>query len=140
VVCFEQALSTLLHLVGTRDTREQAIDLWLALRTALIPSGDWGRMLACLREAETLAVALDSPRRLGQVSAFLARHFYITSAYDQSLAAGQRALALATAGGDVVLQALEHLYLGMASWAQGDYRRDRLPRPDCGGPRRRSAL
>ena len=30
-------------------------------------------------------------------------------AYDQAIAAGQRALALATAGGDVVLQALANL-------------------------------
>ena len=34
------------HLPETRDTREQAIDLRLALRTALSPLGDYGRMLA----------------------------------------------------------------------------------------------
>ena len=44
-------------------------------------------------------------------------------AYDQAIAAGQRALALATASGDVVLQALANQYLGMAYRAQGDYRR-----------------
>ena len=43
---FEQALSALAHLPETRDTREQAIDLRLALRTALFPSGDFGRILA----------------------------------------------------------------------------------------------
>ena len=45
--------------------REQAIDLRLALRSALLPSGDFGRVLAYLREAEALAAALDDPRRLG---------------------------------------------------------------------------
>src|SRR5262249_40525255 len=35
---FEQALSALPHLPETRDTREQAIDLRLALRSALWPS------------------------------------------------------------------------------------------------------
>ena len=89
-----------------RDTREQAIDLRLALRSALLPSGDFGRILACLREAEALAEALDDPRRLGQVSLFLSSHFYFMGAYDQAIAAAQRALALATASGDVVLQAL----------------------------------
>ena len=40
---FEQALSALPHLPEQRDTREQAIDLRLALRSALGPSGDaWG--------------------------------------------------------------------------------------------------
>ncbi len=48
---FEQALSALLHLPETRDTREQALDLRLALRTALYPSGDWRRILALLHEA-----------------------------------------------------------------------------------------
>ena len=44
-------------------------------------------------------------------------------AYDQAIAAAQRALALATAGGDVVLQALANHFLGVAYQAQGDYRR-----------------
>ena len=73
---FEQALSALPHLPEQRDTREQAIDLRLALRHALLPSGDFGRILASLREAEALAAALDDPRRLGQVSLFLSFHFY----------------------------------------------------------------
>jgi class 3 adenylate cyclase/tetratricopeptide (TPR) repeat protein len=118
---FEQALSALQHLPETRDTREQAIDLWLALRSALMPYSDLGRILALLREAEALAVALGDPRRLAQVSIFLSNHFYQMGAYDQAIAAAQRALALATAGGDVVLQA--NYYLGSTYRARGDYRR-----------------
>jgi predicted ATPase len=68
---FEQALGALLHLPEQRDTHEQAIDLRLALCLALRPSGDLGHILACLREAESLAEAFDDPRRLGQVSRFL---------------------------------------------------------------------
>ncbi len=120
---FEQALSALPHLQETRDTREQAIDLRLALRVALIPSGDLGRTLVYLREAETLAAALDDSRRMGRVSHFLSLHYYFIGTYDQAIAAAQRALALATAGGDVVLQALAHQHLGIAYRAQGDYRR-----------------
>src|SRR5262245_1109632 len=67
---FEHALSALQHPLETRDTREQAIDLRLALRSALLPSGDFGRILAYLHEAETVAESLDDPRRLGQVSRF----------------------------------------------------------------------
>jgi len=119
---FEQALSALPHLLETRDTCEQAIDLRLALRSALWPSGDLGRILAYLREAEALAATLDDPRRLGQVSCFLSFHFWERGAYDQAIAATQRALALAMAGGDVVLHALANRYLGAAYQAQGDYR------------------
>jgi class 3 adenylate cyclase/tetratricopeptide (TPR) repeat protein len=120
---FEQALSTLTHLPEQHDTREQAIDLRLTLRSALSPLGDLGRILALLREAEALAEALDDPRRLGQVFRFLSDHFYLGGAYGQAIASGQRALALATASGDVVLHALANQYLGFAYKAQGDYRR-----------------
>jgi predicted ATPase len=72
---------------------EQAIDLRLALRTVLLPSGDFGRVLAYLHEAESLAAALDDSRRLVQVSRFLAIHFYFMGAYDQAIAAAQRVLA-----------------------------------------------
>jgi tetratricopeptide (TPR) repeat protein len=120
---FEQALSALSHLPETHGTRAQAIDLRLALRTALGPLGDLGRILACMREAETLAEALADSRRLGQVVLFLANHFNQAGEYDQGIAAAQRALALATAGGEVVLQALANQYLGQAYDYQGDYRR-----------------
>jgi tetratricopeptide (TPR) repeat protein len=119
---FEQALSALSHLPEQRYTREQAIDLRLALRTALLPSGDWDRSLATLHEAESLAAALDDARRLGQVSRFLAIHFDFMGMYDQAIAAAQRTLALATASGEVVLQALAHHTLGMTYQFQGDYR------------------
>ena len=120
---FEQALGALAHLPETRDTIEQAIDLRIALRSALWPSGDLGRILAYLREAETLAEALDDPRRLAQVLPFLSEHFRFMGAYDQAIAAGQRALALATASGEVVRQAQANQRLGFAYQAQGDYRR-----------------
>jgi class 3 adenylate cyclase/tetratricopeptide (TPR) repeat protein len=119
----EQALSALTHLPETRDTREQTIDLRLALRSALLPLGDLRRILACLREAEALAEALDDPRRLGQVSRFLSNYFYFMGEYDQAIAAAQRVLALATVSGDGVLQAFANQYLGRAYQGQGDYRR-----------------
>src|SRR5262245_34569242 len=120
---FEQALSALPHLPETRDMCEQAVDLRLALRSALFPSGDSERIVTYLREAETLAAALNDPRRLGQIAGFLSAHFRNRGAYDQSIAVAQRALTLATADQDVVLQALVNQNLGAAYWAQGDYLR-----------------
>jgi tetratricopeptide (TPR) repeat protein len=120
---FEQTLSILPHLPETRHTREQAIDLRLALRTALWPSGDFGRILALLRGTAALAEALDDPRRLAQVSLFLSVQCRYMGVYDQCIAAAQRALALATTDGEVVLQALANQRLGSAYLDQGDYRR-----------------
>jgi predicted ATPase len=76
VAAFEQALVALQHLPDSRDTHEQAIDLWLALCTALRPHGDFRPILACLREAESLATALDDPRCLGWVLIYLSDHFH----------------------------------------------------------------
>jgi tetratricopeptide (TPR) repeat protein len=119
---FEQALSALTYLPAEGEMREQAIDLYLALRSALLPSADAERILAALREAETLAVALDDHRRLGHISGFLSVQFRSMGAYDQAIAAAQRALALAVADGNTVVNALANLYLGAAYWAKGYYR------------------
>jgi predicted ATPase len=83
---FEQALSALPHLPDQRDTREHAIDLWLALRAALRPLSDLERSLAALRKAEALAVTLDDPRRLAQISQFLSVHFRLIGMHDQAIA------------------------------------------------------
>src|SRR5438132_2477530 len=83
---FEQALSALPHLPEQRDTHEQAIDLRLALRSALNPLGDLGRTLTVLREAEAIAAALNDPRRLGQVSVSLSSHLWHMGVYDQAIA------------------------------------------------------
>jgi class 3 adenylate cyclase/tetratricopeptide (TPR) repeat protein len=115
---FEQALSAFPHLPEQLDTIEQAIDLRLALRSALYPSGDAGRILAVLREAEALA----DHHRLGQVLLFLSQHFYHGGAYDQAIAAAQRVLAFAMAGRDAVLHARANYYRGVAYEAQTAYR------------------
>jgi class 3 adenylate cyclase/tetratricopeptide (TPR) repeat protein len=120
---FEQALRALPHLPDQPDARVQAVDLRLALRSPLRALGDFGRVLAYLREAEALAAALDHPRRLGQVSLFLSQHCRMMGMHDQAVAAAQRALALAMTGGDDVLQGLTNQYLGIAYHVQGDYSR-----------------
>ena len=121
VASLERGLEALLHLPHTRATLEQAIDLRFALRSALNPVCDFGRVLAYLREAEALAETLDDPRRLAEVSLFLSRHSSFMGEHAQAIVAGQRALALATTSGDVVIPALVHNYLGVAYLHQGNY-------------------
>ena len=68
VGCYEQALAALAHLPEHRTLREQAIDLRLDLYSARLVLGQLERILHDFRVAETLAEALDDPRRLGRVS------------------------------------------------------------------------
>jgi tetratricopeptide (TPR) repeat protein len=123
VACFEQALRVLQHLPESRNTLEQAIDLRLDLRTALTPSGDSQsrqRILTLLHEAEALAVALDDPRRLGQVCVMLTQYFFYRDMHDQVIVTSQRAIALAAASGDNILQALANLFPGFSYISRGD--------------------
>ena len=99
------------------------VHIRFGLRPALNALGDFEYMLEVLREAESLATALDDARRLVRVSVFLSLYFFVMGSYDQAIATGQHALERATAGGESVLQALAHYCLGRASYAQGDYRR-----------------
>jgi tetratricopeptide (TPR) repeat protein len=123
VACFEQALATLQHLPESRTTREQALDLWLDLRTALFALGELERMRDTLREAETLAEALDAPRRLGWVSIAMSHSFWLMGDQDRAIASSQRALALAEALSDGGLRIMATFNLGRAYHDLGDYHR-----------------
>ena len=47
----------------------------------------------------------------------------MVGAYDHGIGAGQRAISLAVASGDVIMNALASRYLGEVYHIQGDYRR-----------------
>ena len=112
VASFEQALQALAHLPEDGDTRGLAIELRLALGTALSQLGEYGRRLALLGEAEALARALDDRARLGRVLARMAQCTQETGDHDGAMVAGQQALALAAALGDSALQVRASYRLG----------------------------
>ena len=122
VGCYEQALAALAHLPEQRDLREQAIDLRFDLRGARLVLGQLEHILHDLHAAETLAEALDDPRRLGRVSVYMAHYFLNGGQYAQAIASGQRALALAAASGESGTPIQANNYLGMVYYLQGDYR------------------
>ena len=123
VACFEQALAALRHLPESRATQEQAIDLRFDLRPALRALGEFRQMLDYLREAETLAEALDDQPRLGRVSAYMCLYFREMGDYDGAVASGQHALAVAETLGDFALQVMAEHYLGTAYHVLGDHHR-----------------
>jgi class 3 adenylate cyclase/tetratricopeptide (TPR) repeat protein len=122
VVYFEQTLAALKHLPESRDTLELAIDLRFELRTALIPLGEYGRIIAYLREAEALAETLRDSRRLGRTYVYVTSYFREVGDYKGAIEYGQRALAIATSLGDLALQVPANHFLGQVWVDRGDYR------------------
>ena len=121
MAAFEQALGAVQHLPDSHDTHAQAIDLRLALRHALGPLGELGRLFVNLQDAQALAEALGDQHRLGWVSAYLLAHFVLAGELDRALVSGQRALAIAAALGDVGITVTAQYYLGAVYYILGDY-------------------
>jgi transcriptional regulator with AAA-type ATPase domain/tetratricopeptide (TPR) repeat protein len=123
IACFEQCLAVLGHLPETRETIEQAIDLRFDLRNALQPLGDLGRIVGCLREAETLAVQLGDERRLGWVASYLTEHYRMLGEPALAIEAGRRALEIGERLDDLAMRVITNLPLGLLHRTLGDYRR-----------------
>ncbi|HWP35553.1 MAG TPA: AAA family ATPase [Thermodesulfobacteriota bacterium] len=123
VACFEQALDVLARLPEQRELLEEAVDLRFDLRCSLNPLGEFGRILECLREAETLARRLADERRLARVSSYLSQYFWIAGDPDRSIEYGRQALDTAAAAGDLATEVVTTYYLGRTYHAVGDYRR-----------------
>ena len=122
VAYFEQALVALAHLPERHETLEQAIDLRFDLRNALLPLDEQARLFDHLRAAEPLAERLGDPQRLGRIVSSLCFSFSIMDEHDRAIAAGQRALALATTSGAFDVQVNAQNNLGVAYFVAGNYR------------------
>jgi class 3 adenylate cyclase/tetratricopeptide (TPR) repeat protein len=123
VALFEQALGVLAQLPENRQTLEQAVDLRFDIRNALQPLGDRQRIAHYLGEAERLASRLGDRRRVGWVQSHLTEQFWMLGRYDDAIAAGERALAIAAELSDLPLHIVTNLPLGLAHHTRGDYPR-----------------
>jgi class 3 adenylate cyclase/tetratricopeptide (TPR) repeat protein len=123
LAALEEALQALRHLPQTAQTREQEIDVRIELRGSLYPLGDFERMLAYLKEAETMAGAISDSRRLGLVSIHTAEYHRQTGRFADARALAEQALAHGERLQDGPLRLYASHYLGLACHALGDYRR-----------------
>jgi len=120
-VWFEQALTVLETLPETPFTRQQAVDLRLDLRAALMALSEIRQALARLREAESLSERLNDERRHGQVCAFLTNAHASLGETAKALVTGERALQIADRLGDSMLRILAASFLGQAYYYRGEY-------------------
>jgi class 3 adenylate cyclase/tetratricopeptide (TPR) repeat protein len=119
------ALVALQQLPGHRDTHELAIDLRFDLRTSLFHLGEFEQIFDHLREAETLAEALEDQERLARVFDLRAANLNMLGNHGHAVDSSRRAFALASELGIPRLQAAANFHLGAAYYSLGDYRRAR---------------
>jgi DNA-binding SARP family transcriptional activator len=122
VALLEQASAALESLPESRSTLEQAFEIRLELRNALLPLGDYPAVLRHLREAEGLAARLGDRGRQVRTASLLLGEFWTTGDHAAAVADGQRALAMAEALEDSGPQVLIRTRLGEARHVRGDYR------------------
>jgi transcriptional regulator with AAA-type ATPase domain/tetratricopeptide (TPR) repeat protein len=123
VASFDQSLAALAHLPETETTLAAAIDIRLAVRSALLQLAELPRISRYLREAERLAISLDDQRRLAWVWTYMTIAHLFEGEPGRALAVGERALALAEKVGDVGLRASARTPLAHACRELGDLRR-----------------
>jgi tetratricopeptide (TPR) repeat protein len=120
---FEQALGALERLPSTAEARTLAVDLHLESRSALLPLGEFSRMLEQLRAGERLAVALGDRRRIGRICAYLTDYFRQVGEHNQALEAGRRGLAAAEGEGNLDILVATNIYLAHVYYDTGQYSR-----------------
>ncbi len=119
---FEQALVALRHLPESRERFQQEIDVRFDLRSSLQALGEHERVFEHLREAETVASALEDQGRLGWTSAYLSQYLWRMGDPHRAEELGQRALAIATGRRDFALEVVANFFLGQGFSNVGDYR------------------
>jgi class 3 adenylate cyclase/tetratricopeptide (TPR) repeat protein len=121
LILFERALQALAQLPDSLDTRQNAIDIRFDIRNVLQPLGDRERIASYLREAGQLADQIGDNHRMGWVQCYLTEQFWMLGQYQESVEAGERALAVAEQFSDLPLQVMTSLPLGLAHHTRGDY-------------------
>src|SRR5262249_54687375 len=86
----EQAMTALGSLPESRPTLEQAFEIRLELRNALLPLGDYPAVLRHLRDAEMLAERLGDRSRQVRTASFRLSEFWTSGDHAGAVAEGQR--------------------------------------------------
>jgi tetratricopeptide (TPR) repeat protein len=123
VAFFEQALAALAHMRADPAHQALAVDLRDDLARVLVPTGENPRIVAMLREAETIAAALGDDARLARTLALLCSAYWEVGDSKAALAAGERAVTLAARVGTTDLRVMANYSLGGALRTVGEYRR-----------------
>ena len=120
---FDRALQASEQLPQTHDTVEQGVDIRFDLRNSLYPLAEFGRLLALLREAETLSETLGDQARLARVSSYLTHYHWVAGQHDRAVEIGERSLSATSKSGSATAAEVMagNWALGQAYHALGEY-------------------
>jgi tetratricopeptide (TPR) repeat protein len=120
---FEQALAPLARLPDSQSSRELAIDLRLDLYGCLVPLDELRPLLAYLREAETLAEALDDQERLGWARLHICHLLVLIDDARASVQLAHEVVSIAEREGSRPIEARAYQWLSCGYYALGQHRR-----------------
>ena len=118
-----QARSALASLPESRATLEQAFEILLELRNALLALGEFSTIVEQMREAGALAQRLGDATRRVRAAVFLVNQLRIAGQLDQALDEGRDALTLAETVGDPGLMSLITVRVAQVHHLRGEYQR-----------------
>jgi class 3 adenylate cyclase/tetratricopeptide (TPR) repeat protein len=120
---FKQALEALTRLPDGPLTKELAVDLRLDLYQSLMPLDELRPLLQYLRQAETLAVALDDQERLGWARLYICHLLLLIDDARAAVRLGHDVVGIAETVGNRGIEADAYLWLGCGYYALGQHRR-----------------
>jgi tetratricopeptide (TPR) repeat protein len=120
---FEHAIGALRRLADSQERREAAVDIRLALRTALVLLRGQGAVVDLLAETQALAEALGDRRRLGWVVGNRVTNLMASGDAAGAFALGERVLELADQLEDLELQSFARAVVGTICVFAGNLRR-----------------
>jgi class 3 adenylate cyclase/tetratricopeptide (TPR) repeat protein len=121
VLFFDRALESSRRLPQNTQNLQSFIDLLLDLRNALFLTGDFGRILNSLNEAQTAAESLNDLRRLRRVWNAQLSYFSLTGDPNRVIDIGKRALSPTMSCADPGMDLVTNFYLGINHHIMGNY-------------------
>lgn len=117
-----KAVTALGHLPSQEASLEDAIDVRLALRTALIQLLELSAAETLVKEAHDLAGELGDKTRLAQVVGLLGVHDYLQRGPARALELSRQSIAIARTTEDDSLLIAPNIYLAQCYYGLGQYR------------------
>lgn len=122
-VFFERALDAVGRVSAGEDMAQEAIEIRLGLRVALVTTGDLERVRRYLEEAEALARSINDERRLMPIVISKSTILINLGGLDDAVEAGLQGRALAQRLDDEACSVSSGFALGQAYWNGGEFKK-----------------